>query len=104
LIGRAGTGNHLQLADLRISRRCAAIHAEGGRYELEDRGQQGGLFVNGQKIDRTFCRMETSSRLPLRMHVKSSSTPRPTRVPSPICSIALARVLPGVLCPEGWAS
>ena len=52
LIGRAGTGNHLQLADLRISRRCAAIHMEGGRYELEDRGQQGGLFVNGQKIER----------------------------------------------------
>jgi sigma-B regulation protein RsbU (phosphoserine phosphatase) len=53
LIGRgAETGNHLQLADRRISRQCAAIISEGGRYYLEDRGQRTGVFVNGKKIDR----------------------------------------------------
>jgi sigma-B regulation protein RsbU (phosphoserine phosphatase) len=52
LIGRgAETGNHLQLTDRRISRECAAIVFEGGRFYLEDRGQRRGLFVNGAKID-----------------------------------------------------
>jgi len=51
-IGRGGeTGNHLQLADRRISRRCAAIISEGDRYTLEDRGHRQGIFVNGKKID-----------------------------------------------------
>ncbi|HKV04882.1 MAG TPA: SpoIIE family protein phosphatase [Candidatus Acidoferrales bacterium] len=53
LIGRGGeTGKHLQLADPRISRQCAAIHAENGRYYLEDRGQRHGIFVNGEKVSR----------------------------------------------------
>jgi sigma-B regulation protein RsbU (phosphoserine phosphatase) len=52
-IGRGGgTGNHLQLSDGRISRRAAAILSEGGRYRLEDRGQRGGIFINGEKIDK----------------------------------------------------
>jgi phosphoserine phosphatase RsbU/P len=52
LIGRGGEiGNHLQLNDRRISRQCAAIVSEGGRYYLEDRGQRSGVFVNGKKID-----------------------------------------------------
>jgi phosphoserine phosphatase RsbU/P len=51
LIGRGETGNHLQLADRRISRQCAAIVAEGGRHYLEDRGHRRGVFVNGEKID-----------------------------------------------------
>jgi phosphoserine phosphatase RsbU/P len=52
-IGRSGgIGNHLQLPDGRISRRCAAILSENGRFYLEDRGQRGGIFVNGKKIDR----------------------------------------------------
>ncbi len=51
-IGRGETGNHLQLTDPRISRQCAAIQLEGGRYYLQDRGQRSGLFVNGDKIDR----------------------------------------------------
>jgi phosphoserine phosphatase RsbU/P len=52
LIGRgAETGNHLQLADRRISRNCAAIVSEAGKYYIEDRGQRRGLFVNGEKIE-----------------------------------------------------
>jgi sigma-B regulation protein RsbU (phosphoserine phosphatase) len=52
LIGRGGEiGNHLQLTDRRISRLCAAIVSEGGRYHLEDRGQRTGVFVNGKKIE-----------------------------------------------------
>jgi len=52
LIGRgAETGNHLQLADRRISRNCAAIVTEAGKFYLEDRGQRRGLFVNGEKVE-----------------------------------------------------
>jgi sigma-B regulation protein RsbU (phosphoserine phosphatase) len=52
LIGRgAETGNHLQLADRRISRNCAAIVTEAGKYYIEDRGQRRGLFVNGEKVE-----------------------------------------------------
>jgi phosphoserine phosphatase RsbU/P len=52
LIGRgAETGNHLQLADRRISRNCAAIVTEASKYYIEDRGQRRGLFVNGEKIE-----------------------------------------------------
>jgi len=52
LIGRgAETGNHLQLADRRISRNCAAIVMEANKYYIEDRGQRRGLFVNGEKAE-----------------------------------------------------
>jgi sigma-B regulation protein RsbU (phosphoserine phosphatase) len=53
LIGRGSeTGNHLQLEDRRISRRCAAIVAgEAGGYRLEDRGHRLGIFVNGEKVE-----------------------------------------------------
>jgi phosphoserine phosphatase RsbU/P len=52
LIGRgAETGNHLQLADRRISRNCAAIVTEANKYYIEDRGQRRGLFINGEKAE-----------------------------------------------------
>src|SRR5258708_19936248 len=51
-VGGGQVGNHLPLADQRISRRCAAIVTEGGRYYLEDRGHHLGLFVQGRKITR----------------------------------------------------
>jgi pSer/pThr/pTyr-binding forkhead associated (FHA) protein len=54
-IGRGGgIGNHLQLPDGRISRRCAEILSENRRFYLEDRGQRGGIFVNGNRIDRSL--------------------------------------------------
>jgi phosphoserine phosphatase RsbU/P len=50
LIGRGGgSGNQLQLSDGRISRSAAAIFFDDGYY-LEDRGQRGGMFLNGKKI------------------------------------------------------
>jgi sigma-B regulation protein RsbU (phosphoserine phosphatase) len=50
LIGRgADTGNHVQLADRRISRQCAALVFDGRSFRLEDRGQKRGLFINGVK-------------------------------------------------------
>ena len=53
LIGRGGeTGNHLQLADRRISRNCVALIAEQSGYRLEDRGHRHGIFVNGEKVER----------------------------------------------------
>jgi serine phosphatase RsbU (regulator of sigma subunit) len=52
LIGRGTeTGNHLQLADRRISRSCAAVVVEANRFYVEDRGQRRGLYVNGEKIE-----------------------------------------------------
>src|SRR5579864_9362181 len=50
LIGR-GSGNQLQLSDNRISRSAAAICFDS-RYYIEDRGQRGGVFLNGKKIGR----------------------------------------------------
>jgi sigma-B regulation protein RsbU (phosphoserine phosphatase) len=49
-IGRgSGTGNQLQLSDARVSRSAAAIFFDD-RYYIEDRGQRGGIFLNGKKI------------------------------------------------------
>ena len=53
LIGRGSdTGNHLQLEDRRISRKCAAIVAGQDGYRLEDRGHRQGIFVNGNKVEQ----------------------------------------------------
>ncbi len=50
-LGRgAEAGNHLQLSDKRISRRCAALLYKDGVFLLEDSGQRHGIFVNGEKI------------------------------------------------------
>jgi len=51
-IGRGESGNHLQLADSRISRQCAALISEGDLWYLEDRGHRRGVFVSGKQIDR----------------------------------------------------
>jgi sigma-B regulation protein RsbU (phosphoserine phosphatase) len=51
-IGRGGgTGNHLQLAEACVSRRAAAILFETDHFHIEDRGQRGGIFINGEKIE-----------------------------------------------------
>ena len=56
-IGRGGeSDNHLQLADGRISRKCAAIVIDGSSYLLEDRGNRYGLYVNGAKVERQKLR------------------------------------------------
>src|SRR3972149_5661900 len=52
MIGRGEQGNHLPIADNRLSRKCAAIALEGSRYFLEDRGNVLGVFVNGGKVAR----------------------------------------------------
>jgi phosphoserine phosphatase RsbU/P len=50
-IGRGGeSDNHLQLADGRISRKCAMLVAEHSGYRIEDRGNRYGLYVNGAKV------------------------------------------------------
>jgi phosphoserine phosphatase RsbU/P len=49
-IGRGEVGNHLAIPDRRISRNCAAILSEGDTFILEDRGNQLGVFVNGERI------------------------------------------------------
>jgi len=57
LIGRgAETGNDLQLSDRRISRQCAAVVYTAGEFQIEDRGQRRGLFVNGTKADAQALR------------------------------------------------
>jgi phosphoserine phosphatase RsbU/P len=53
LIGRGtDSGNHLQLSDPRISRRCCAIVSALDGWYLEDRGHHRGIFINGSKIQR----------------------------------------------------
>ncbi len=50
-IGRgAESGNHLQLADTRISRSSAAIAYENGAFVLKERGQRHGITVNGEAL------------------------------------------------------
>ena len=57
LIGRGSeTGNHLQLDDRRISRRCAAIVTLESGYKIQDLGHRQGIFVNGEKVDRRDLR------------------------------------------------
>src|SRR5258708_978834 len=51
-IGRGDVGNHLAIPDRRISRNCAAIFCEGGQHVLEDRGNQLGVFINGERITK----------------------------------------------------
>jgi serine phosphatase RsbU (regulator of sigma subunit)/pSer/pThr/pTyr-binding forkhead associated (FHA) protein len=51
-IGRGEVGNHLAIPDRRISRSCAAILSEGNQHFLEDRGNQLGVFVNGERISK----------------------------------------------------
>jgi sigma-B regulation protein RsbU (phosphoserine phosphatase) len=52
LIGRGDeTGNHLALADPRISRECVAIISGARGCMLEDRGYRRGIFVNGKRTD-----------------------------------------------------
>jgi len=59
LIGRGSdSGNHLQLEDRRISRRCASITAGPGGYWLEDLGHRQGIFVNGRQIQRELLHDE----------------------------------------------
>jgi sigma-B regulation protein RsbU (phosphoserine phosphatase) len=52
LIGRGEVGNQLAIPDRRISRNCAAILFDGDKYVLEDRGNQLGVFVNGERISK----------------------------------------------------
>jgi phosphoserine phosphatase RsbU/P len=53
LVGRGSeTGNHLQLDDRRISRRCIALVTREDGYLLEDLGHRQGVFVNGEKVAR----------------------------------------------------
>jgi phosphoserine phosphatase RsbU/P len=52
-IGRGGeSDNHLQLADGRVSRKCAALLTEDHGYRIEDRGNRYGVYVNGAKVDK----------------------------------------------------
>jgi phosphoserine phosphatase RsbU/P len=51
-IGRGEVGNQLAIPDRRISRNCAAILFADGQYILEDRGNQLGVFVNGERVSR----------------------------------------------------
>ena len=52
LIGRGTeTGNHLVLADKRVSRQAAAVVWRETGFCLEDRGQRHGVFVNGAKVE-----------------------------------------------------
>src|SRR5579863_5320459 len=50
LIGRGEAGNQLAIPDRRISRNCAAVISSGGQFSVVARGNQLGVFVNGDRI------------------------------------------------------
>jgi serine phosphatase RsbU (regulator of sigma subunit) len=51
LVGRGReNGNHLTLNDASISRKCIAISTSPNGLQIEDRGQLGGIFVNGRRV------------------------------------------------------
>ena len=52
LIGRGDAGNQLAIPDRRVSRNCVAILSERNQYVLEDRGNQLGVFLNGEKVSK----------------------------------------------------
>jgi len=52
LIGCGDAGNPVAFPDRRISRNCAAIAAEGGELFLEDRGNQLGVYLNGERVSK----------------------------------------------------
>ncbi len=51
-IGRGESENSVQLADGRISRRCAAIVKHDSGYSVENLGNRYGVFVNGAKVEQ----------------------------------------------------
>lgn len=85
LIGRGGEGgNHLQVADKRVSRRAAAIVYEDGRFRVEDRGQRNGVLVNGQEVqvqdlrDGDVITLGTADTLQLVFHTGPTRESLPT--------------------------
>src|SRR6516165_46510 len=52
LVGRGDEGNHLPIADDRVSRKCASIVLENNSYYLVDLGNARGLFINGGKVSK----------------------------------------------------
>lgn len=56
LIGRGDAGNQLAIPDRRISRNCVAVLSERNQYVLEDRGNQLGVFLNGEKVSKQILK------------------------------------------------
>ena len=64
LVGRGqGSGNHLALEDMRISRNCMVITEGDPVFFLEDRGQRDGIFINGELA--TFQALTDGDRIRL---------------------------------------
>ena len=51
-IGRGDEENQLAIPDMRISRQCASIINDSGRYYVLDRSHRRGVFVNGERITK----------------------------------------------------
>ncbi len=56
-VGRGGDGNDLDINDVRVSRKSAAIVCRGDEYFIEDLGQRRGLFVNGVQVEGSMALM-----------------------------------------------
>jgi hypothetical protein len=105
-IGRGGDGgNHLQLADRRISRQCAVVLLDGGSYRLQDRGQRTGLFINGERISAWILRdgdvvtfgLENSCHLVFHFRAPAVSTASIESLLTRIGSVSTEREDPGGL-------
>lgn len=101
-VGR-GHDADLQLDDLGVSRRHAALRVVEGRLFIEDLGSSNGTFVNGAKIDRAYvlrsgdeltigqCELRVCIRAARRERAECTTQPIPritAREPSPMAILS----------------
>jgi len=63
VIGRAGGDADLQIADMAMSRRHAALECQGGRVLLRDLGSRNGSFVGEERVQARHVHDRTEIRL-----------------------------------------
>ena len=88
VIGR-DTSSDIPYDDIRVSRKHATIHAEGGVWVLDDLNSRNGTFVNGSKVTRVELGGHTQFRLggandgsTLETAIQDASAPAPS-APAP---------------------
>jgi len=103
VIGRGGDpAPQLSLSDRRVSRQCAAIVLEKGCYCVEDQGQRGGIFVNGEKVRRRalesgdIITFEFSDSYKIIFHTSANESTI-TKIISELSSVASSDATPGGL-------
>jgi DNA-binding CsgD family transcriptional regulator len=104
VVGR-GDDVHLQLCDIGVSRRHAALHSMDGQLILEDLGSCNGTYVNGQRITgpvTLHCGDELQlGPCELRVALRSSRSERSECTTQPIAPVVRTQsALLGTLSPR----